>query len=67
RTRARVIVALLEGPPSTGQIMCYKNRTDDVLSTGKMDKVASFNFLREDGDRKEIYIIVSSCLNAASQ
>lgn len=25
RTRARVLVALLEGPPSTGHFMCYKS------------------------------------------
>ena len=32
RTRARVLVALLEGPPLPGQISGYKNRTDDALS-----------------------------------
>ena len=33
RTRARVLVAFLEGAPSPGQISWYKNRTDDVLAT----------------------------------
>ena len=38
RTRARVLVALLEGSPLPGQISGYKNRTDDALSTEPFHK-----------------------------
>ena len=38
RTRARVLVALLEGPPLPGQISGYKNLTDDALSREPFDK-----------------------------
>ena len=38
-TRARVLVALLEGPPSPRQISYYKNQTDDVLSRSLFKKV----------------------------
>ena len=40
-TRARVLVALLEGPPSPRQISYYKNRTDDVLSTAFSKKLTA--------------------------
>ena len=46
RTRARVLVALLEGPPSPGQISGYKNRTDDVLSTEPLGCIDIAGYIR---------------------
>jgi hypothetical protein len=39
------MLALLGGPPYTGQITCYKNRTDDVLATEEEEMLAKQTFM----------------------